>query len=63
MFYCKMFRNICYLSRLEDVEERLDRVAEHEDEDDPHEQGRHRRVPPVRVPLGDGVVVRMRLNV
>ena len=37
-------------------------MADREDEDNPGEKGRHCGVPPVGMALGDGVVVRMRLE-
>ena len=37
-------------------------MTEDEDEDDPHEQRGHGGVAAMCIPLGDGVVVRMRLH-
>ena len=51
-----------YLGCFEDVEKSLDGVTEDEDEDDPHEQRGHGGVAAMCIPLGDGVVVRMRLH-
>ena len=60
--YIKKIFLFSNLWRFENVEGRLDKVADDENEDDAHEEGGHGGVAAMGVALGDGVVVGVGLN-